>query len=370
MNLEMTFDDRMKPATDQPDQKSLGKKAKGLHLLSSQWWCPVATTLAIICLGLSVILIIQWKQVLQASNLLKQYQANLTHQDSVLEGQILAQKAAENSSQQSQRELREMIDTLTRKLKEKSREQEELLQQNQSLQDTLQRAANSSEESQRELKEMIDTLTRKLKEKSREQEELLQQNQSLQDALQRAANTSEESQRELKEMIDTLTQKLKEKSREQEELLQQNQSLQDALQRAANTSGPCPQDWTWHQENCYLLAGPRNWANSQKNCLSLDAKLLHINSTDDLQFVIQATSHSTAPFWMGLHRKTANQPWLWENGSPLSLKIFKIRGVSFQMYPAGTCAYIQQGSVFAENCILTAFSICQKKANLLPMQRI
>ena len=29
MNLEMTFDDKMKPANDQPDPKSCGKKLRG-----------------------------------------------------------------------------------------------------------------------------------------------------------------------------------------------------------------------------------------------------------------------------------------------------------------------------------------------------
>lgn len=29
MNLEMAFDDKMKPVNDQPDQKSCGKKPKG-----------------------------------------------------------------------------------------------------------------------------------------------------------------------------------------------------------------------------------------------------------------------------------------------------------------------------------------------------
>lgn len=47
---------------------------------------------------------------------------------------------------------------------------------------------------------------------------------------------------------------------------------------------------------------------------------------------------------------------------------FRLQGAAFQMYSSGTCAYIQRGAVFAENCILTAFSICQKKANLLTVQ--
>lgn len=49
---------------------------------------------------------------------------------------------------------------------------------------------------------------------------------------------------------------------------------------------------------------------------------------------------------------------------------FKIRGIPAQTHPSGTCVYIQEGAVFADNCILTAFSICQKQAKLLLMQWI
>ncbi|XP_031236853.1 oxidized low-density lipoprotein receptor 1 isoform X4 [Mastomys coucha] len=132
--------------------------------------------------------------------------------------------------------------------------------------------------------------------------------------------------------------------------------------------GPCPQEWLWHKENCYIFRGPFNWERSRENCQSLDAQLLQINNTDDLTFILQATSHSNSPFWMGLHRPKPNHPWLWENGTPLSFQFFKTRGISLQMHSSGSCAYLQQGVVFAENCILTAFSICQKKANLLRIQ--
>uniref|UniRef100_A0A8C4M5Y3 Oxidized low-density lipoprotein receptor 1 n=1 Tax=Equus asinus asinus TaxID=83772 RepID=A0A8C4M5Y3_EQUAS len=133
--------------------------------------------------------------------------------------------------------------------------------------------------------------------------------------------------------------------------------------------GPCPQDWLWHEENCYLFSsGSLNWEKSQENCLSLDGQMLRINSTDDLEFIKQASAHSSSPFWMGLSRRKPSHPWLWEDGSPLKPHLFRLRGAVSQEYPSGTCAYIQGGAVFAENCILTAFSICQKKANLLRAQ--
>ncbi|XP_008533004.1 oxidized low-density lipoprotein receptor 1 isoform X1 [Equus przewalskii] len=278
MNLEMTFDDlKSKTVKDQPEQKPDGEKAKGLQFLSSRWWCPVSVTLGILCLGLLVTTIMLIMQLSQVSDDLQQQQANLTQQEHILEGQILARRQAEKSSQ--------------------------------------------------------------------------------------------ESQRELKDMIETLAHKLDEKSKELRELRLQNLNLQEALKKAANFSGPCPQDWLWHEENCYLFSsGSFNWEKSQENCLSLDGQMLRINSTDDLEFIKQASAHSSSPFWMGLSRRKPSHPWLWEDGSPLKPHLFRLRGAVSQEYPSGTCAYIQGGAVFAENCILTAFSICQKKANLLRAQ--
>ncbi|KAL2776857.1 oxidized low-density lipoprotein receptor 1 isoform 3 [Daubentonia madagascariensis] len=188
----MTFDDfKTKTMKDQPEEKSDGKKAQGLGFLSSPWWYPAAVTLGVLCLGSLVTIVMLGMRVSQVSDLLKQQQANLTHQENILEGQSLARQQAEESSKESQRELKEMIETLARKLDEKS-----------------------------------------------------------------------------KELM---------------ELHHQNLNLQEALKRAANFSVPCPQDWIWHEENCYLFSsGPFNWEKSQENCLSLDAQLLKINSTGDL----------------------------------------------------------------------------------------
>ncbi|XP_007196141.1 oxidized low-density lipoprotein receptor 1 isoform X1 [Balaenoptera acutorostrata] len=274
----MTFDDlKSKSMKDQLDQKPNGERDKGLRFLSSRRWYPAAMTLGILCLGLLVTVILLIIQLSQVSDLLKQQQANLTHQEDILEGQISAQHQTEKSSQ--------------------------------------------------------------------------------------------ESQWELKEMIETLAHKLDEKSKKLMELHHQNLNLQEALKKAANYSGPCPQDWLWHEENCYQFSsGPFNWEKSRENCLSLDAHMLKINSSDDLEFIQQAIAHSSFPFWMGLSLKKPNYSWLWEDGSPLMPHLFRLQGAAFQMYPSGTCAYIQRGTVFAENCILTAFSICQKKGNVLRVQ--
>lgn len=252
-------------------------KALGLRCLSSQWWCPVAVTLGILCLGLLVTIAMLTVQLSQATDLLKQQQENLTHQENILEGQSLAQKQEEKASLKLQREL--------------------------------------------------------------------------------------------KEMIANLTQQLDEKSKKQVELLHQNLNLQEVLKNAANFSGPCPQDWLWHEKNCYQFSSSSfNWEKSRENCLSLDAQMLIINSTYDLEFIKQLTAHSSAPFWTGLSKRKPSSSWLWEDGSPLMPNVFRLRGAISQKNPSDTCVYIQSGTVFAEDCILAANSICQKKATLLRAQ--
>lgn len=82
--------------------------------------------------------------VLQVSDLLKQQQANLTLQENILEGQVLAQQQAEAASQESQRELKEMIETLAKRLDEKSKKQMELNHQYLNLQEALKRMDNFS----------------------------------------------------------------------------------------------------------------------------------------------------------------------------------------------------------------------------------
>ncbi|XP_042525228.1 C-type lectin domain family 12 member A-like isoform X2 [Dipodomys spectabilis] len=44
---------------------------------------------------------------------------------------------------------------------------------------------------------------------------------------------------------------------------------------------PCPQDWEWHANRCYLLYHTYDtWENSQKSCAHHNASLLKINNKD------------------------------------------------------------------------------------------
>ncbi|XP_004626117.2 oxidized low-density lipoprotein receptor 1 [Octodon degus] len=185
-------------------------------------------------------------------------------------------------------------------------------------------------------------------------------------ACQGAQKEAQNSQRELGEKIDTLCQKLEEEYKEKKVLHQQNLDLQEALARKENYSGPCPQDWIWHGESCYLISfEPSNWESSRKNCSSLGAQLLKINSMNDLVFIKQTTYQSNVAFWMGLSLTKPAYSWIWEDGSPLRPHLFKLQRNYAHMYPSGTCAYIQFGEFFADNCALVVGHVCQKAAYLL-----
>uniref|UniRef100_A0A2I2ZRD7 Uncharacterized protein n=1 Tax=Gorilla gorilla gorilla TaxID=9595 RepID=A0A2I2ZRD7_GORGO len=65
----MTFDDlKIQTVKDQPDEKSNGKKAKGLQFLYSPWWCLAAATLGVLCLGLVVTIMVLGMQPVYAEN--------------------------------------------------------------------------------------------------------------------------------------------------------------------------------------------------------------------------------------------------------------------------------------------------------------
>ncbi|XP_038615786.1 oxidized low-density lipoprotein receptor 1 [Tachyglossus aculeatus] len=171
------------------------------------------------------------------------------------------------------------------------------------------------------------------------------------------------------EHVEDLLGKLENITEERNALLLQNEHLQEALKKVKNYTGPCPQDWLWHTESCYSFPSrSTNWKESQENCASQGAQLLKVDNQDELEFIYQATVHSRNPFWLGLRRSEAISRWLWADGSAPFVGLLQAWRYISHTYPSGTCAYIFQDNIFAENCIITAFSICERKANLLKLQ--
>ncbi|XP_037371212.1 C-type lectin domain family 12 member A-like isoform X2 [Talpa occidentalis] len=61
---------------------------------------------------------------------------------------------------------------------------------------------------------------------------------------------------------------------------------------------PCPKDWLWHEDSCYLLSQERkDWQSSEQECHNLNASLLKIKNKSVLDFI--KSWHYTS-FWLGL----------------------------------------------------------------------
>ncbi|XP_012880527.1 PREDICTED: C-type lectin domain family 12 member A-like, partial [Dipodomys ordii] len=60
---------------------------------------------------------------------------------------------------------------------------------------------------------------------------------------------------------------------------------------------PCPQDWKWHANRCYLLHhNYTTWQKSEQFCADRNASLLKINNKDALEFVKSRQLYS---YWLG-----------------------------------------------------------------------
>ncbi|XP_048196827.1 CD209 antigen-like protein C [Perognathus longimembris pacificus] len=100
----------------------------------------------------------------------------------------------------------------------------------------------------------------------------------------------------------------------EQELYQELTQLKVALDRLCR---PCPWDWTSFQENCYFFSkSQRNWKNSIKACLDMEAQLVVIETEEEQSF-LQQTSKNRGQTWMGLSDLNEEATWKWVNGLPL-----------------------------------------------------
>ncbi|XP_031161844.1 type-2 ice-structuring protein-like isoform X1 [Sander lucioperca] len=88
-----------------------------------------------------------------------------------------------------------------------------------------------------------------------------------------------------------------------------------------NTDGPsCPASWNKHNDRCFLYV-PRalDWADAEKNCLSLKGNLASVHSVEEYQFIqtmITQQSHGNPITWIGGTDSQKNNVWFWSDGRP------------------------------------------------------
>ncbi|XP_042528573.1 C-type lectin domain family 7 member A [Dipodomys spectabilis] len=127
-------------------------------------------------------------------------------------------------------------------------------------------------------------------------------------------------------------------------------------------SQPCPRSWSRHGASCYRLVWSLDsWNGSRRRCSRLDSALLAIESPEEFDFVRSQTSlHPANAFWLGLSRRGAQGPWLWEDGSVLSPDIFPVRSTATQEGAPDSCAWIHGSDIYTQLCHTPAFSICKR----------
>ncbi|KAM9173896.1 C-type lectin domain family 7 member A-like [Pangshura tecta] len=104
---------------------------------------------------------------------------------------------------------------------------------------------------------------------------------------------------------------------------QTNTSSQESYKETGGTKfSPCPENWRQHGDYCYHFPAKwKTWQESKDYCLSLGSNLHKIENKKELDFI---KSMTFTYHWIGLSRKTDNEPWVWDDDTALSSDLFTV----------------------------------------------
>ncbi|XP_045042961.2 C-type lectin domain family 7 member A isoform X3 [Desmodus rotundus] len=148
--------------------------------------------------------------------------------------------------------------------------------------------------------------------------------------------------------------------------LEESVASTKALTTTGGVSSPCPPTWVAHENSCYLFSTTLDsWDGSKRQCSQLGSYLLKIESSKELKFIVKEMySHPHNSFWMGLSRTQTEGPWLWEDGSIFSSKLFEIRNTTTQENSFHLCVWIHMSIIYDQHCSIPSYSICEKKQSI------
>lgn len=137
---------------------------------------------------------------------------------------------------------------------------------------------------------------------------------------------------------------------------------------------PCPKDWIWHDDNCYLLSKtPENWQNSEKKCSVQNATLLTIRSESVLKFI--KSQYASYTFWLKLYRPKQATTKL--NRIPLNELIKSsdwLVNNTYNFKDQGWCGYFYNhyynNYAYFQNCDVNKNFVCEKLANSVKIESI
>ncbi|XP_029437119.1 early activation antigen CD69-like [Rhinatrema bivittatum] len=116
---------------------------------------------------------------------------------------------------------------------------------------------------------------------------------------------------------------------------------------------PCADGWIWYRRKCYFFSVEiRDWNESQSFCASHNASLAHMETRQELDFMLRYKGPSD--HWIGLRREQG-QPWKWPDGSEFN-NLFPILAES-------DCAYLNHASIRSASCLMHRKWICTESGH-------
>ncbi|XP_058938590.1 C-type lectin domain family 4 member E-like [Kogia breviceps] len=127
----------------------------------------------------------------------------------------------------------------------------------------------------------------------------------------------------------------------------------------------CPLNWVHFQSSCYLFStDTMTWTASLKNCSSMGAHLVVINTEEEQEF-LYSMKPKKKEFYIGLTDQVTESQWQWVDGTPFtkSLSFWDI-GEPNNIATVEDCATIRDSSNPRQNwndmpCFFNMFRICE-----------
>ncbi|XP_065326095.1 ladderlectin-like [Pelmatolapia mariae] len=83
-------------------------------------------------------------------------------------------------------------------------------------------------------------------------------------------------------------------------------------------SSGCPHGWNRFKRRCFVyIPRPMNWAQAERNCLSMGAHLASVHSSSEYHHIQKLTGpHGYKETWIGGTDASGENVWLWSDGTP------------------------------------------------------
>ncbi|XP_061273901.1 C-type lectin domain family 12 member A-like isoform X1 [Bos javanicus] len=130
---------------------------------------------------------------------------------------------------------------------------------------------------------------------------------------------------------------------------------------------PCPEEWMWHDDKCYLLHAyqrQETWQKSDEICSDYNASLLTIKSKSVLEFIKSLKLNN---YWLRLSPRKDNTKYgNLDTIFPLNWFTRNTSVINDQMY----CGYVYYANFYYIKCTETKNIICEKLAQPVKTESI